>query len=154
MPVGLLRRADRRWVAAGVATVVALLSVWDSADSTWRRLADDRETYSAYSAGERLAAPANEAGFAGDVFERLALRVGRGDRVYYQVPRVRFGTLDLHDTVAALGRFYLLPAVEATDLDDATVVVSYDADPAGLGRRYLEQHQYGPGIFLSRLARP
>ena len=77
-----------------------------------------------------------------------------GDRIYYQVPRTPFGTLDLHDTVASLGRYTLLPAVEVTDLDDATVVLSYEADPATLHIPFLAQWQYGSGIAVSRVANP
>ena len=70
------------------------------------------------------------------------------------MPRRPYGTLDLHDTVAALGRYYLAPAVEVTDPADATVVVSYDADPAALGKTFALQRQLGDRIYFSRVRFP
>ena len=142
------------WVAAGVATVLALVSAWDAAQPTWHRLNADYRTYAAYSDSDRAKAASNAAGFAGDLFGFFSSSLEAGDRVYYQVPKSPYGTLDLHDTVAALGRFYLPAAVQVTDLDDATVVISYRADPRRLGRRFLSQRQNGPDISVSRLAFP
>lgn len=89
----------------------------------------------------------------GDLFAFASENLVRGDRVYFQVPRTRYGTLDLHDTVAALGRFFFLPAVEVRSLDDATVVFSYDADPAALHRRFVRSIPLGSAT-LSRLGYP
>jgi hypothetical protein len=140
-------------LAAGAATVIALLSAWGSARDEWRRLGDGRATFAAYSDTRRDEAPINGAGFTSlaRLFAVAATEVGRGDRIYFQVPRTPFGTLDLHDTVAALGRLYLLPAVEVSDVGDATLVVSFQADPADLHRPFLSQRQYGTA-FVSRLA--
>jgi hypothetical protein len=142
------------WVAAGVATAVALFSAWTSAGTTWRQLNADHRLFSAFSTDQRLYAPSWAAGFQGNLFTFFSSYLREGDRIYYQVPRSPYGTLDLHDTVAALGRFYLLPAVEVTDLEDATVVISYHANPALLHRRFLLQRQNGPRIFISRVANP
>ena len=141
-------------VLAGAVTCLALFSAWHSASPTWHRLNADYRTYSAYSKLQRTHAASEAAGFNGSFFDFLASHLGRGDRIYYQVPRTPYGTLDLHDTVAALGNFYLLPAVQVGDLEDATVVVSYDADPALLGRTFLSQLRFGPRISLSRIAQP
>jgi hypothetical protein len=149
-----LSRPRATWVAAGVATVLALFSALASAETTWRALNADHRLYSAFSTEQRLYAPSWGAGFQGSLFVFFASFLRDGDRVYYQVPRDPYGTLDLHDTVAALGRFYLLPAVEVTDLNDATVVISYHADPSSLGRAFLAQRQNGPDIYISRLANP
>jgi len=142
------------WVAAGVATTLALFSAWEATGPTWRRLNVDYRTYSAYSENQRLQAPSEAAGFRGDLFSFFSSYVREGDRVYYQVPRSTYGTHDLHDTVAALGRFYLAPAVEVTDVEDATVVISYDADPRSLDRRFLFRRQNGQRIFITRVAFP
>jgi hypothetical protein len=141
-------------VLAGAVTCLALLSAWHSAAPTWRRLNADYRTYSAYSKPARAHAASEAAGFNGSLFDFLASHLRRGDRIYYQVPRTPYGTLDLHDTVAALGNFYLLPAVQVSDPEDATVVVSYDADPARLGRTFVSQLPFGPRIFLSRISQP
>jgi len=132
---------------------VALVSVWHSAAPAWHRLDRDHDAYAAYSQLERDEAPATRAGISGDLFDVFASNVRRGDRVYFQVPRSPYGTLDLHDTIAALGRFFFLPAVEVADPDDATVVVSYHADPKHLHRAFLTEVPWGDA-HLSRLAYP
>jgi len=63
--------------------------------------------------------------------------------------------LDLPSAVAAAGRFYLLPAVQATSLADATVVVSYFEDPSLLHLRFVTQVQAGEQpLYVSRIRAP
>jgi hypothetical protein len=139
-------------VAAGVSCV-ALVSVWHSAAPTWHRLVGDHDTFAAYSQLDREQAPAVRAGISGDLFDFFASNLRRGDRVYFQVPRRPYGTLDLHDTIAALGRYFFLPAVEVADPGDATVVVSYGADPKQLHRAFISQVSLGDN-HLSRISYP
>lgn len=89
----------------------------------------------------------------GDLFAFASGNLVRGDRIYFQVPRRKYGTLDLHDTVAAIGRFFFLPAVEVRSPGDATVVFSYDADPGALHQRFIRTLPLGNGT-LSRLTYP
>jgi hypothetical protein len=143
------------WLATvTAATAVAVYCVVDSGRGTWNRL-DARYTYfSSFSTSQRAQAPADDAGlqFLGSLLHDFP-EAKRGDRIYLHVPRSRYGTLDLHDTVASLVRFYLLPAVEVTDLDEATLVLSYKADPAELERTFVTQRRFGP-LFVSRIAEP
>ena len=141
-------------MAAGLVTALALVSIWHAAAPTWRRLNDGHRTFAAYSDTARRQAASVNAGFAGTLWDQIASYVDRGDRVYYQVPSRPYGTLDLHDTVAALGRWYLAPAVETTDPADATVVISYEADPSALRSEWLLQRQLGDRIFFSRVRYP
>jgi hypothetical protein len=145
-----------RIVLASVVTAVALLSVWHEARGTWHDLDCGYDTFSAYSAGERRAAPITGAGFpavVGDLFRFASSNLQRGDRVYFQVPHTKYGTLDLHGTIGELGRYFFLPAVEVDSVDDATVVFSYNADPSKLRRRFVGQLRFGPST-LSRIAFP
>jgi hypothetical protein len=141
-------------IVIAAVTFLALVSVWHSARPTWDGLRTDYRVYSDYSEEGRVDAASQMAGIAGGLFRFLSAEIGRGDRVYFQVPRRSYGTLDLHDTIAALGRYYLLPAVEVTDPDDATVVVSYESDPGELHREFLRQEHYGPTVVVSWLASP
>ena len=143
-----------RWVAAGLLTAVALASIWHAAAPTWRKLDSDHETYAAYSDTARRQAASANAGFVGPLWDTIASYVHGGDRIYFQVPRRPYGTLDLHDTVAALGRWYLAPATEVTDPADATVVLSYEADPGELRSDWLLQRQLGDRITFSRVRFP
>ena len=62
--------------------------------------------------------------------------------------------LDLPQSVAAIGRYYLLPAVAAPDLRRANIVVSWEQDPALLGVKLGEQERAGLQLFfVSRIAR-
>ena len=146
---------DRRAVVGAFAVVVALLSAAHSGGYVWRRLGEDRARYAAMTEAQRRHALVEQLGAPGDPFDFFAANVGRGDRVYYQVRPSGLGHfLDLPETVEAVGRYYLLPAVSAPDLQDATVVVTWEADPATLHLRFAEQHQAGvQRLFVSRIAR-
>ncbi len=61
----------------------------------------------------------------------------------------------LRVAVRMIGSFYLLPAVATDDLADATVVVSYHADPNTLPVRYVTQVSAGlQPISVSRIGAP
>ena len=104
---------------------------------------------------ERRHAFVQQLGLPGDPFDFFAANVRTGDRVYYQVKPSGLGHfLDLPQSVAAVGRYYLLPAVSEPDLDRANVVVSWDEDPAKLGVRFSQQQRAGLQLFfVSRIAR-
>jgi hypothetical protein len=137
-------------VVAAVATVLALVSAWHSGRHMWHRVQEDYSTYSAYTPLERVHAPATWVQLDGNTFDWYAQFLTRGDRVYIQVdaehePRV----------VRMLAGYYLLPAVEVDDPSQATVVVSYYADPSTLGIHFLTQQQAGEQpIFVSRISSP
>ena len=120
-----------RRVAAGLLTAVALVSVWHAAAPTWRGSTPTTHLRGLLRHRAPPGSGAN-AGFAGTLWDTLGSYVHGNDRIYFQVPHRPYGTLDLHDTVAALGRCYLAPAIEVTDPADATVVLSYEADPGAL----------------------
>jgi hypothetical protein len=62
---------------------------------------------------------------------------------------------DLPGIVEALGRFYFLPAVQTASLRDATVVVSYFADPSLLHVTFLTQVRAGlQPLWVSRISAP
>jgi hypothetical protein len=135
------------------ATCLALASVWHSARPTWHALDSGYDTYAGYPGTERADAPMNNAGFLGDMFDIFDSYLVPGDRIYYQIPDTTYGTYNLHLTVAALGDYFFLPAVQVTHLNQATVVISYDANPAKLHRHFLAQIPVPPGTF-SRISVP
>ena len=152
-----IRAASLRYarvVPVAVAVVAMLASIWQEAGTTWRQLDRDYSQYAAYSPWQREQSPVLGTGLDPDLFAFVASKLVRGDRIYFQVPQTSFGTLDIHDTIAQIGRFALLPAVEVEDLDRATVVFSYDADPAHLNRRFLDQARWTSAVAVSRLSYP
>lgn len=142
-----------RSVLAAATGVVMLVSAWHGALPTWRQLDTRYDIYAGYTPLQRSEAPATKAGFVGDLFDVFSSHLARGDRIYFQVPRRRYGTLNLHDTFAALGRYFFLPAVEVAAPADATIVVSYHADPRRLGRPIVSEVDWGDN-HLARLSNP
>jgi len=147
-------RSERRSAraAAALSTLLALAAAATAAPGTWDRLGADARTYEGLSAKQREAAASEAAGFGPTLFDLLSRNVRRDDRIFFQVPHVPYGTLDLHDSVAALGRFYLLPAVQVSSPSAATVVISYRADPSTLPLHVWSQIRIGEEIIITRLA--
>jgi hypothetical protein len=119
-------------------------------------LAQDRQTFAAYSEARRAHAAIDNVGLASGVFDFYRDRLVRGDRIYFDVAPGGYGEFfDLPSIIAALGHYYLLPAVHVRELKDATVVLSFNRDPARLGVRFLAQARAGQQlIFVARLKFP
>jgi hypothetical protein len=121
----------------------------------WHRLDLNYQAYKPYTPIERQHAPLAELELPGDVFDWYAKYVGRGDRVYYQVLPSGLGTMDLPTAVEFGGSFYLLPAATVSDPKQATVVVSFMADPKFLHLHFITQQRAGlQPIFVSRVRAP
>ena len=141
---------------AGAATALALLSAWHAVGHMRRLLGEERTTYSAMTAADRRRAPVTRAGLDGQIFDFFAAFLVRGDRVYFQVmPSGYSPDFDLPGIVQALGRFYFLPAVQTENVGDATVVVSYFADPSLLDVKFVTQVRAGlQPLWVSRIRAP
>jgi len=141
---------------AAVATVLAVASAWHSGGRLWSLLDAQHSRYATLSASEREALPFDQAGLPGAVFAFYASLIGPGDRVYFQVgPPSHGARLDLATSFAAAARFALLPAVQTTSLAEATVVVSYRADPGRLHVPFLTQQKDGSlPAYVSRISSP
>ena len=137
---------DRRGAAAlaALATAVALYSAWHSIGHVHRSLSVEAAASAQLTGAQRRQAPVASYGISGDIFDFFARYLFKGDRVYFQVmPSGYSSDLTLPEAVEALGRFYFLPAVETTDLKDATVIVSFYADPGLLHRKFVLQIRAG-----------
>jgi hypothetical protein len=145
-----------RFVVVSAATVLALVSAWHTGPHRWHRLDQDYTAYRSYTDLQR-----RQAFFSGleedpGVFAFFKQYLVRGDRVYYQVQQSGFSSfMDLPTAVETAGRYYLLPAVQVTDLREATVVVSWLADPGLLHVRFVTQKRLGLQLmFVSRIRAP
>ena len=141
---------------AAAATIVALASAWHSIGHVRRVMAAERRDDAALSPAARRQMPVTTFTMSGDVFDFFDRYLVKGDRVYFQVMPSGFTSeLDLPEAVAVLGRFYFLPAVQTENLADATVVVSYFADPALLHVKFVTQVRAGlQTLFVSRIKAP
>jgi hypothetical protein len=153
LPAGLRARAAA--VSALVTCVVAAVSVFAGYDDTRAALAESRSRDRALTEQERERAPVTSIPLTVEVLEYYDAFLRPDDRVYFHVLESGFAPgLDLRAVVTAAGRYWLLPAVEVEDVDDATVVVSWERDPAELGLRFSEQQRAGQQLFfVSRIAR-
>ena len=152
----LRSRPSLATAVAAVAAAVALASAWHSNAHMRRSLGTERHQYAAYTDEQRNHAAIQQLSLPGEVFDFYKDRVIRGDRIYFQVRQSGLGQfLDLPTAVRYAGRFYLLPAVEARDLADATVVLTFYDDPSLLKVRYVTQVQAGlQPIYVSRISVP
>lgn len=139
-----------------VATVVALASSWHSGRHMWRLLGAEGRAYGSYSATDSRRAALTQIEMPGDIFDWYAQYVVHGDRAYYQVLPGGFShDFDLPAIFGYAARYYLLPAVETTDLAHATIVISYHEDPGLLHVRFITQQRAGlQPIFVSRIRSP
>jgi hypothetical protein len=90
-----------------------------------------------------------------DIFDFYRRGLRSDDRFYLQVEDEAFGQFASKEAVVrSVARYYLAPAVEVEDPGEATVILSYDSDPAELPLRYSQQLRAGLQlIFVSRVAR-
>lgn len=135
------------------ATLLALASAVHSGGGVWRGLDRRQAADARLSSSERRRAPLDRIGVPRAVFDFYASYLAPGDRVYFQVGPG--GKRGLPAAFAAAGRFSLLPAVQAGSLADATVVVSYLADPGALHVPFITQKEDGKQpIYVSRISAP
>ena len=90
-----------------------------------------------------------------DIFQWYRVYLRPGDRYFIQIHNGAFGRfIDKETAVRTVARLYLLPAIEASDLKHANVVLSFDADPGELHLHFSEQERSGVQlIFVSRIDR-
>jgi hypothetical protein len=143
-------------VGAVLTCALAAVSAATQYDKPWNMLRAERARDEVLTARERREAPLTSIPLAAAVFDYYRAFLRPDDRVYFQVLERGFGDFaDLPTLVSAAGRFWLLPAVQVADLEDATVVLSWERDPGELGIPFVEQHRSGKQqlFFVSRIAR-
>ena len=141
--------------ATAVAALLALvLTVATGIPRTLRLLESEHQRFADLSAAERERVFGAWIPTRMDMFDWYRGLVRRDDRFYVQVTNAPFGLADKAAVVRTICRYYLAPAVEVERMEEATVVLSYDADPGLLPLRYSEQYRAGLQlIFVSRVAR-
>jgi hypothetical protein len=141
--------------ATAVAALCALvLTLVNGVPDALRVLEYERERFEGLTAAERERAFGTSIPTRMDMFDYYRALIRPDDRFYVQVTNAPFGLADKETVVRTIARYYLAPAVEVERPEEATVVLSYDADPGLLPLRYSEQHRAGLQlIFVSRVAR-
>jgi hypothetical protein len=110
-------------IAALIFAGAALVSAVGGARDVVPQLDEWRETYSAYEPERRELEALRSLGFEAKTWERLRRNLREGDR-YYVAAIVPY-----QHEVRNYAGYALLPAVRATDIESANVVVYWQLDP-------------------------
>ena len=145
-----------RLATAGLLAAVALASTLKTYPESWRFLHRERAQFSGYTAQDRLEAAAYANAIPVDAFNFFRAHLGRRERYFLAVPpgASTTGGVSRPAALQAFARYYLLPALAVTTLDDADAIVSVGTDPATLGFPLGEVVRDGSNPFwFARLAR-
>jgi|tagenome__1003787_1003787.scaffolds.fasta_scaffold19698377_2 hypothetical protein len=122
---------------------------------SWSLLKTQRAQYVGYNATQRAQAYGAALPLPMNLFDFYRAYLRPGDRYFIQIQNGAFGRfIDKETAVRTVARLYLLPAIEAPDLADADVVLSWDSDPGLLHLHYSQQARLGLQLqFVSRIDR-
>jgi hypothetical protein len=154
-----LRRGSARTSAAfcaGLAVVAALAySGWRDVPHAWDVMRSQHAIYLGYTRAQRERAFGTSIPMPMDIFDFWRDGLRPGDRYWIQMPPMPFASYaDKRYIARNIAHVYLLPAIEASSPKDATVILTWDADPAKLHLEYAEQREAGLQlIYISRVAR-
>jgi len=122
---------------------------------SWRLMRNEHARFAGYTAKQREQAYGTLLPLRMDIFDFWRAWLRPGDHYWIQIPQEAFSSnADKRLVVRSVAHLYLLPALETRRLADATVVLSWDADPGLLHLRFSEQERAGlQVIFVSRIDR-
>ena len=142
-------------IAAGLAVAALVWSAVDGVPHSWRLMRSQDAAYRGLSRTQRDQEFIDAIPLRVDIFDFWRAWLRPGDRYWIQIPNEAFSAnADKKLVVRSVSHLYLLPAIEATSLHDANVVLSWDADPGLLHLHYSEQERAGLQlIFVSRIDR-
>jgi hypothetical protein len=152
--VGQLRRA-LGWTLAGCAVLGLAWSCWKDVPHSWRLMRTEHAAYAGYTRTQRDEAYGALIPIRMDILAFWRRQLRPDDRYWIQMPYEAFSaTGDKKFVVRSVSHLYLLPATEASNVRDATVVLSWDADPGTLPLHYTQQERAGLQlVFVSRIDR-
>lgn len=147
----------RRGVGAALSLAVAGLlaySLWLDLPHARRLLRSQYVAYASYTPSQRARAFGDLIPMPMDIMDFWRSWLHAGDRYYIQMPPMPFSSMgDKRYIMRSIAHLYLLPAVETHSLRDATVVLTWDADPHSLPLHYASIEQAGQQpIYASRTA--
>jgi hypothetical protein len=151
-------RAAGRVFATVTSSAVVIALAWSAVHDlphSWRLMRTQYAAYQGESRAQRDQEFIAAIPLRTDIFDFWRAWLRPGDRYWIQIPYEAFSSwADKKFVVRSVSHLYLLPAVEATSLHDATVVLSWDADPGTLRLHFTEQQRAGLQlIFVSRIDR-
>lgn len=146
-------------VLASVGSVLTAIllawSLWIDVPHSWNLMRIEHRQFAGYTRLQRDEAFGALLPVPMDIFQWYRYYLRPGDRYFIQIHNGAFGEfIDKETAVRTVARLYLLPAIEASDLKHANVVLSFDSDPGELHLHFSEQERSGVQlIFVSRIDR-
>ena len=141
----------------GVIATAAILaaSVARDVPRSWSVVRSERASFAGYSELQRAQAFGALLPLPMSYFDWYRQYLRPDDRYFVQIEPAAFSSfVDKATLVRRVAHLYLLPSLEATDLSHATVVLSWDDDPARLHVRFSSQARLGEQLFfVSRIDR-
>jgi hypothetical protein len=153
-PFGSIRATAA--LVAALAVVAALgYSGWHDVPHSWDLMRSQDAIYRGLTQAQRERAFGTQIPIPMDILDFWRDGLQPGDRYWIQMPPAPFASgADKRYITRNIAHLYFLPAIEASRPADATVVLTWDADPNALGLKYSEQREAGLQlIYISRLAR-
>jgi hypothetical protein len=152
----VVARHRRTFARIAALSVVAALgySAWRDVPHSIDMVRAQHFIYRNYTEAQRERAFGSQIPIDMSIFDFWRDGLRPGDRYWIQMPPEPFAThADKRYIARSIAHIYLLPAIEASRPADATVVLTWDADPATLHLHYGEQREAGLQlIFTSRVA--
>jgi hypothetical protein len=147
------RQTFARIAAAAVVAALAY-SGWRDVPHSIDMVRSQHGIYAGYTEAQRERAFGAQIPITMSIFDFWRDGLQPGDRYWIQMPPEAFATHANKRYIARnIAHIYLLPAIEASRPADATVVLTWDADPATLHLHYGVQREAGLQlIFTSRVA--
>jgi hypothetical protein len=142
-------------VLAVLAACALLFSAFKDVPHSWRLLRSQHAAYAALPRADKDRLFGTSIPMPMDIIDFWKSGVRPWDRYWIQMPHEAFSSYgDKRQIAELVTHLYFLPAIEARTLADATVVLSWDADPATLHLRFWDQRRAGQQlIYWSRVAR-
>jgi hypothetical protein len=147
------RRRIATTALALLAVAALVVSGWKDVPHSWRMLRSQHAAYAGYTRDQRDRAFGTSIPMPMEILDFWRQWLRPWDRYWIQMPHEAFSTNGDKKYVARLiSHVYLLPAIETTDPKQATVILSWDADPAVLHLQFWQQFRAGQQlIFVSRV---
>ena len=153
-PFGSIRAAVALVAALSVVAALAY-SGWRDVPHSWDMIRAQQSIARGLTQAQRERAFGVRIPMPMDIFDFWRDGLRPGDRYWIQMPPAPFASdADKRYIARNIAHVYFLPAIEASSPADATIVLTWDADPNALPLKYSEQREAGLQlIYISRVAR-
>ena len=149
-----MRRAQLQAGLAAAFFVVALVSAAWRFGPTWRYLSKQHSQFSDFSALDRRQEPGYANALPVDAFEFFRAHLRRGERYYVgATPGPYIPGVDRPTALRTFARYYLLPAIQVEQPQEADELLTVGVTPQSLGVPVTDVVRQGQGPFWAARVR-